>query len=60
MDVKLDSGTERFDVAVLATHSDTARRLRGDDAAALEASVLEAVPYNVNQVYLHTGTPSYC
>lgn len=57
VDIKLDSGTERFDVAVLATHSDTARRLRGADATALEAGVLEAVPYNVNEVYLHTGTP---
>ena len=47
--------SEAFDGVVLATHSDTALQLRGSDATDQEASVLRAMPYNDNDVYLHTG-----
>lgn len=48
---------EYFDAVVLAVHSDTALQLRGADATALEEEVLSAIPYNANDVYLHTGAP---
>ena len=54
-EVRTAAGVETFDFAVLAVHSDTALALRDTDATELETSVLQAVPYNVNDVYLHSG-----
>ena len=53
--VKFKGGQEDFDAVVMATHSDTALALRGSDATPLEATVLRAIPYNANDVYLHSG-----
>jgi uncharacterized protein len=44
---------ERFDGAILATHSDQARRILVD-ARTEEAAVLGAIPYQENEVVLHT------
>ncbi len=46
-------GTEQFDQVVFATHSDQALALLADPTPA-ESEVLEAVPYQVNDVVLHT------
>lgn len=48
-------GVDLFDKVVLATHSDTARKLRGQDITTAEADVLDAIPYSYSKVYLHTG-----
>jgi predicted NAD/FAD-binding protein len=53
-------GVDTFDRVVLATHSDTARALRGSDISAEEAAVLDAIPYSYNKVYLHTGAFCGC
>src|SRR5689334_2359235 len=44
---------ERFDEVVLATHSNQALGML-KDASPLERSVLEAIPYQVNEAVLHT------
>jgi predicted NAD/FAD-binding protein len=46
-------GTERFDQVVLACHSDQALRLLAD-AGREERDILEAVPYQPNEAWLHT------
>ncbi|KAG1678525.1 hypothetical protein FOA52_014559 [Chlamydomonas sp. UWO 241] len=46
--------TDEFDAVVLATHSDVSMRLLGDDIDREEADVLGAIPYNDNDVLLHT------
>ena len=48
-----DDGEERFDHVVLACHSDQALALLGD-ASELEHSILGAIPYQDNDVVLHT------
>lgn len=48
-------GTETFDQVVLATHSDQALQLLRDPSAE-EMSVLGAIPYQDNEVVLHTDT----
>lgn len=48
-----DAGPERFDHAVLACHSDQALALL-EDASAAESAVLGAIPYQRNDVVLHT------
>jgi predicted NAD/FAD-binding protein len=45
---------DRYDAVVLATHSDISLRLLGDDATAKERELLSAIPYNDNDIYLHT------
>ena len=47
------AGSERFDALVLATHSDQALALLGD-VDGLEREVLGAVPFQRNEVVLHT------
>jgi predicted NAD/FAD-binding protein len=46
-------GPERFDEVVIATHSDQALAMLADPSAA-EAEVLGAIPYQPNDVVLHT------
>ena len=45
---------ERFDQVVLATHSDQALRLLGEDASEREHELLGATAYQPNQAVLHT------
>ncbi|KAG2492394.1 hypothetical protein HYH03_009340 [Edaphochlamys debaryana] len=47
-------GREAFDDVVFATHSDVTLALLGEDADAAEREVLGAIPYNENDIYLHT------
>jgi predicted NAD/FAD-binding protein len=51
--VATDAGTERFDHAILATHSDQSLALLGD-ASPAEAAVLGAIRYQPNHAVLHT------
>lgn len=51
--VKHIAGEERFDAIIIATHSDQALALLGD-ADAREREVLGAMPYQRNEVVLHT------
>jgi predicted NAD/FAD-binding protein len=44
-----------YDAVVFATHSDTTLRILGQDATPAEREVLSAIPYNDNDIYLHTG-----
>jgi uncharacterized protein len=55
VEVSWDGGTELFDDVVMAVHSDTALRLLADPSPA-ERDVLEAIPYQPNEVVLHTDT----
>lgn len=48
-----DGTEERFDQLVIGTHSDQALALL-DDATAQERALLGAIPYQVNEVVLHT------
>ena len=50
-----DYGEERFDHVVLACHSDQALALLGD-ACELERDILGAIPYQDNEVVLHTDS----
>jgi predicted NAD/FAD-binding protein len=43
-----------FDRVFLATHSDTSLRILGDSATDLERDVLRAIPYQDNEVVLHS------
>jgi predicted NAD/FAD-binding protein len=56
VDVFTDTGTERFDALVLATHAPTSLRLLDNDADQDERSVLGAVRYQPNVAVLHTDT----
>jgi predicted NAD/FAD-binding protein len=55
VEVKHANGVDVFDRVVMATHSDTARKLRGSDISSAEAAVLNDIPYSTSKVYLHTG-----
>ena len=46
--------SSRYDRVFLATHSDTSLRILGDQATSLEREVLHAIPYQDNDVVLHT------
>jgi predicted NAD/FAD-binding protein len=48
------SESEAFDAVVLATHSDQALALLGEDASSTEREILGAVPYQRNEAVLHT------
>jgi uncharacterized protein len=52
VEVELAGGTEHFDQAVVATHSDEALRLL-DQASATERTVLGAIRYQPNRAVLH-------
>lgn len=43
-----------MDAVILATHSDVSLRILGDGATADEKAVLKAIPYNANDIWLHT------
>ena len=53
--VATDAGTERFDHVILACHSDQALRMLADPTP-VESEVLGAIPYQSNDVVLHTDT----
>ena len=53
--VRTDQGAERFDHAVVATHSDQALALLHQPSSA-EAEVLGAIRYQANRAVLHTDT----
>ena len=53
VDVMTANGTERFNQVVLACHSDQALALLAD-ADDREAAILGAIPYQTNDVVLHT------
>lgn len=50
-----DGSPQRFDAVFIATHSDQALRLLADPTP-LEREVLGAIPYQANEVVLHTDT----
>lgn len=50
-----DGSVERFDQVVFACHSDQALKLLGD-ATPAEQAVLGAIPYQMNDVVLHTDS----
>jgi uncharacterized protein len=47
-------GVETFDHVVLATHSDQALAILGDDATERERTLLEAITYEPNEAILHS------
>lgn len=53
IELRSEAGCERFDHVVLACHSDQALRLLAD-ASAAEREILGAMPYQANDVVLHT------
>jgi len=53
VEIRTDAGIERFDQAVLACHSDQTLALL-TDADERERSILSAMPYQDNEVVLHT------
>ena len=46
--------TERFDHVILATHSDQALAILGDDASAEERRLLASIRYRMNEAVLHS------
>jgi predicted NAD/FAD-binding protein len=55
VDVSTDAGTERFDHVILACHSDQALAMLADPTLT-EREILGAIPYQPNDVALHTDT----
>lgn len=54
VDIVTDAGTEGFDAVVFACHSDQALALLGAAATPAEREILGAIPYQENDVVLHT------
>lgn len=54
--VQTGKGHERFDQVIFACHSDEALQLLGTDASKPERDILGALPYQANDVVLHTDT----
>ena len=48
------AGAETFDQVVFACHSDQTLKILGDQASLAESSILGAIPYENNEVVLHT------
>lgn len=46
-------GSEHFDAVIIASHSDQALQMLGDKSVA-ETEILSAIPYQANEVVLHT------
>ena len=53
VELRADDGVEAFDEVVLALHSDQALAMLGDPSS-IERDVLGAIPYQPNEVVLHT------
>lgn len=53
VELRIDGGWERFDAVVVAVHTDQALALL-DDPTPAEREVLGAIPYQDNEVILHT------
>ncbi|GMH42872.1 hypothetical protein BSKO_10791 [Bryopsis sp. KO-2023] len=53
--VRTESGIRsEFDAVILATHSDTSLEILSEDATAEEKDILGKIPYEANDIYLHT------
>ncbi|WP_444999872.1 NAD(P)/FAD-dependent oxidoreductase [Halomonas mongoliensis] len=55
VELRTDAGSERFDEVVLACHADQALAMLEDPTPA-EREILSALPYQDNEVVLHTDT----
>ncbi|MFZ5723156.1 MAG: NAD(P)/FAD-dependent oxidoreductase [Pseudomonadota bacterium] len=56
VEVRTAAGPESFDAVVFACHSDQALQILGADATPAEREILGAIPYQENEVVLHTDT----
>lgn len=54
VDVMTIAGKETFDAVVLATHSDQALKILGNQATSLQSEVLKSIQYQPNRAVLHT------
>ena len=55
VEIVLENGiTEQFDYVFFACHSDQALALLDEDASDTERTILSAIPYQKNSVFLHT------
>ena len=55
VEISLQNGElAQFDYVFFACHSDEALKMLGADATAAETAILGAIPYQQNNVYLHT------
>ncbi|CAG9462248.1 unnamed protein product [Pedinophyceae sp. YPF-701] len=54
VEVETAAGKEPFDLVVMACHTDTTLRALGPRAPPRQKKILEAIPYNSNDVVLHT------
>lgn len=57
--VETTSGVEAFDAVVMATHADVTLKILGSSATSTEQRILRSIPYQDNDVYLHTGRPVF-
>lgn len=55
VEIRVNGETRHFEAVVIATHSDTALRLL-DDPSPAERQILGALPYEDNEVVLHTDS----
>ena len=54
--VETERGVNHYDEVIFACHSDQALSILGEQASAVEKSVLGAIPYEQNTAVLHTDT----